>query len=85
MTDLALLPPAGSHVAVLGACGGIGADIVRSLIEGGCTVIAMDLPGSLAKPPLPRSTASRSTGATNSPSPPPLRRFRPSPPSLTGW
>ena len=47
------MPPAGSRIAVLGACGGIGADIVRSLIEGGCIVIAMDLPGSLAEAPSP--------------------------------
>ena len=45
------LPPTGSHIAVLGACGGIGADIVRALVDGGCNVIAMDLPGSLAEAP----------------------------------
>ena len=47
------MPPAGSHIAVLGACGGIGADVVRALVDGGCTVIAMDLPGSLAEAPGP--------------------------------
>ena len=54
MTDqLTLLPPAGSHVAVLGACGGLGADVVRSLLDGGCIVTAMDLPGSLSEAPSP--------------------------------
>ena len=54
MADITtFMPPAGSHIAVLGACGGIGADIVRALLDGSCTVIAMDLPGSLAEAPSP--------------------------------
>lgn len=51
--QLALLPPAGSHIAVLGACGGIGAEVVRSLLDGSCIVTAMDLPGSLSEAPSP--------------------------------
>jgi 3-oxoacyl-[acyl-carrier protein] reductase len=50
---IAFLPPAGSRIAVLGACGGIGADVVRALVDGGCMVIAMDLPKSLAEAPSP--------------------------------
>ncbi|MDE2620158.1 MAG: SDR family oxidoreductase [Sphingomonadales bacterium] len=51
--SFSFLPPAGSRIAVLGACGGIGADIVRALVAAGSTVIAMDLPKSLAEAPSP--------------------------------
>lgn len=50
---IALLPAAGSRIAVVGACGGIGAEITAQLTAGGCDVIALDLPRSLEEAPLP--------------------------------
>ncbi|MEO6982849.1 MAG: SDR family oxidoreductase [Edaphobacter sp.] len=46
-----LLPPAGSNIAVVGACGGIGSDIVRKLVAADCNVVAVDLERSLSEAP----------------------------------
>ena len=47
----ALLPPAGSNIAVIGACGGIGSDIVRKLVAADCNVVAVDLERSINEAP----------------------------------
>lgn len=46
-----LLPPAGSNIAVIGACGGIGSDIVQKLVAADCKVVAVDLQVSLDEAP----------------------------------
>lgn len=46
-----LLPPAGSNIAVIGACGGIGSDIVRRLVAADCNVVAVDLERSIVECP----------------------------------
>ena len=46
-----LLPPAGSNIAVIGACGGIGSDIVQKLVAADCNVVSVDLERSLAEAP----------------------------------
>ncbi len=46
-----LLPPPGSNIAVIGACGGIGSDIVQKLVAAGCKVVAVDLERSLNEAP----------------------------------
>lgn|SRR5574337_418647 len=52
MPDTAgLLPPAGSNIAVIGACGGIGSDIVQQLIAAECNVVSVDLERSLSEAP----------------------------------
>lgn len=52
MPDTAgLLPPAGSNIAVIGACGGIGSDIVQKLIAAECNVVSVDLERSLSEAP----------------------------------
>lgn len=58
MTDtFTFLPPAGASIAVLGACGGIGTDIVRKLVDAGCKVAALDLERSLSEAPTPAAHA----------------------------
>ncbi len=42
-------PTTGSTLLVVGACGGIGWAVCEALEQSGCTVIAMDLPASLAR------------------------------------
>ena len=46
-----LLPPAGSNIAVIGACGGIGSDIVQKLVAADCNVVAIDLERSISEAP----------------------------------
>lgn len=46
-----LLPPAGSRIAVIGACGGIGSDIVQKLLAAKCHVVSIDLARSLSEAP----------------------------------
>jgi len=46
-----LLPPPGSNIAVIGACGGIGSDIVQKLVAAECNVVAVDLERSLNEAP----------------------------------
>ncbi|MEO6518366.1 MAG: SDR family oxidoreductase [Pseudoxanthomonas sp.] len=46
-----LLPPAGSNIAVIGACGGIGSELVKKLVAATCNVVAVDLERSLAEAP----------------------------------
>ena len=46
-----LIPAAGSNIAVIGACGGIGSDIVRKLVAAGCIVAAVDLKESIDEAP----------------------------------
>ncbi len=46
-----LLPPAGSNIAVIGACGGIGSDIVQKLVAADCIVVAIDLEKSINEAP----------------------------------
>ena len=48
---IGLYPPAGSHIAVIGACGGIGSDIVQTLVAADCNVVAVDLERSLSEAP----------------------------------
>lgn len=50
---IGFMPPRGSRIAIVGACGGIGAEIVTQLVAGGCEVIAIDLEASLAEAPPP--------------------------------
>ncbi len=52
MSDTAgLLPPVGSNIAVIGACGGIGSDIVQKLVAAKCNVVSVDLERSLSEAP----------------------------------
>ena len=52
MSDTAgLLPPVGSNIAVIGACGGIGSDIVKKLVAAECNVVSVDLERSLSEAP----------------------------------
>ena len=46
-----LFPPRGSNIAVVGACGGIGSDIVQRLVAAQCRVVAIDLQRSLDEAP----------------------------------
>lgn len=46
-------PPAGSRVAVVGGCGGMGREVVRALVATGVQVAVLDLPASLAQHPVP--------------------------------
>lgn len=46
-----LLPPPGTNIAVIGACGGIGSDIVQKLVAARCHVAAIDLERSLHEAP----------------------------------
>ena len=48
-----LAPPAGSCIAVLGGCGGIGMALVAACLENGLEVAVMDLPQSLAERSFP--------------------------------
>ena len=56
---IGFMPPRGSRIAVVGACGGIGGEILTQLVAGGCEVIALDLESSLAQapPPVPHTIA----------------------------
>ena len=52
MRDLTgLYPPAKSNIAVIGACGGLGSDIVNKLVEADCNVAAIDLQKSINESP----------------------------------
>lgn len=52
MHDLnGLLPPPRSNIAVIGACGGIGTDIVNKLIAADCNIVAIDLEKSINEAP----------------------------------
>lgn len=46
-----LYPPAKCNIAVIGACGGLGSDIVNRLIEADCNVTAIDLQKSMKESP----------------------------------
>lgn len=46
-------PPAGSRVAVVGGCGGMGRVLVRALLDTGVLVAVLDLPESMAQNPPP--------------------------------
>ncbi|WP_394729517.1 SDR family NAD(P)-dependent oxidoreductase [Altererythrobacter sp. GH1-8] len=46
-----LAPAAGSKIAVIGACGGIGSDIVQKLVVADCEVAAIDLEKSIHEAP----------------------------------
>ena len=46
-----LLPAPGSNIVVIGACGGIGSDIVRNLVAAECNVVAVDLERSINEAP----------------------------------
>lgn len=48
-----LAPEPGRRIAVVGACGGIGAAVVAALLDAGCVVAALDLPASLGRAPPP--------------------------------
>jgi len=48
-----LAPPRGAHVAVVGACGGIGRALVEAAVAIGLDVAALDLPRSLEEAPPP--------------------------------
>ncbi|WP_417819113.1 SDR family oxidoreductase, partial [Tritonibacter scottomollicae] len=48
-----LIPSGGSNIAVVGACGGIGSDVVQKLVAADCNVVAIDLEKSLAEAPSP--------------------------------
>ena len=50
---LAFLPPRGSRIAIVGACGGLGRPLVQALAGAGCAVFALDLPASLDAHPVP--------------------------------
>lgn len=52
-----LAPEAGRRIAVVGACGGIGAAVISALLEAECTVAALDLPASLDRAPPPPAVA----------------------------
>lgn len=52
-----LAPEPGRRIAVFGACGGIGAALVDSLLKAQCRVAALDLPASLEKAPPPTDVA----------------------------
>lgn len=54
MSEYSLLPPAGSRVAVVGGCGGIGRAVVARAVDLGLRVAVLDLPGSLAQFPPPK-------------------------------
>lgn len=64
-TLLALAPPAGRRIAVLGACGGIGRALVTALVAAGCRVAALDLPASLETHPPPEGVARLPLDATD--------------------
>lgn len=46
-------PAAGSRVAVVGGCGGMGRKLVHALLQTGVSVAVLDLPASLAQNPPP--------------------------------
>lgn len=48
-----LAPEPERRIAVVGACGGIGAAVVAALLEARCAVAALDLPASLQRAPPP--------------------------------
>ena len=50
-------PPAGSRVAVVGGCGGMGRKLVAALQATGVEVAVLDLPGSLAQHTPPAGVA----------------------------
>ncbi len=50
-------PPAGSRVAVVGGCGGMGRAVVQALVQTGVQVAVLDLPASLASSPPPGDIA----------------------------
>lgn len=52
-----LAPEPGTRIAVAGACGGIGAAVVRALLDAGCQVAALDLAASLERAPPPEGVA----------------------------
>ncbi len=52
--DLTLLAPqAGSRIAIVGGCGGIGRAVVEACLVNNLEVVVMDLPASIEKHPLP--------------------------------
>lgn len=52
MHDLnGLLPRPQSNIAVIGACGGIGSDIVNKLVAADCNIVAIDLEKSINEAP----------------------------------
>lgn len=62
---IALAPPAGRRIAVVGACGGIGRRLVERLLAAGCEVAALDLPASLERHPSPEGARAISLDATD--------------------
>ncbi|KAA2235217.1 SDR family NAD(P)-dependent oxidoreductase [Salinarimonas soli] len=62
---IALSPPAGSRVAVVGAAGGIGRCLVERLLAAGCQVAALDLPASLERHPVPEGVIAHALDATD--------------------
>ncbi len=52
-----LAPEPGRRIAVVGACGGIGAAVTAALIEVQCAVAALDLPASLERAPPPKEVS----------------------------
>lgn len=46
-----LIPPATSNIVVIGACGGIGTDIVQNLVVADCNVVSIDLEKSIKEAP----------------------------------
>lgn len=64
-TSWKLGPEAGSRIAVLGACGGIGQALVAALNEIDCRVFALDLPRSLESSPPQGTEAAISVDATS--------------------
>lgn len=61
----ALAPPAGSRIAVLGGCGGIGRAVVAACLEAGNEVAVLDLERSLAAFPPPGGVARIALDATD--------------------
>lgn len=58
-------PPAGSRIAIVGGCGGIGRPLVAACVENGLDVTVLDLPASLARHSPPDGVASLPLDAVN--------------------
>lgn len=56
MSELAFLPPAGTRLAVVGGCGGMGRALVAAAIDAGLKVAVLDLARSIADAPVSGAT-----------------------------
>ncbi|KUE85134.1 short-chain dehydrogenase [Cupriavidus necator] len=65
MTPFAFLPPAGTRIAIVGGCGGMGQALVRAALDAGLRVAVLDLPRSLDQSPPPAGVLALSCDVSN--------------------